>query len=1167
MNLGTLHRHARASSLATLLGSASLLTMANVVAGQSSAYAGEAGEEIPENVLITGSLIRGTVAVGVPVVNLSPMDFAQTGALTTADLFKNFPAANFSSGDIGTTAAGRVDRGQKINLRNLDTTNSSRGLMMVDGMRVPASGNGLCAIDPSLIPSVSLDHIDVLVDGASATYGSDAIAGVVNVILRRNYDGAQTQLRYTARAGGGPKFQASQLWGRTWDGGQITLSYEWSSETPVHPSFWSAFSLDHSPYGYDDRTPLGSSLPGTITTRAIPSSASYSSTVNPQLGKDCGAFNVSGADPAKFPTTLSSCYAVPIGAGANFPLGTIGPTSPFSASTLNWATFSTDTNFAGPLNTSAGTRNQFNPYSKAYYSPLEDRNGGAITVDQRLTKDISFYGSGFYSNRRSKFINSNSSNPAARGALTQIAVPTINPYYPTGGAPNNLRVSYDISIELPAKVDGNELAARYQMGLNVGLPAGWASQIFYSVTYDSNYDTAFNGPNNNAVSAALGWTIAAKPASGTGPSFGTWTKPANVPYLNLFCDAYTFQCNSETTLNYIHGIRENVEKWLVNEKGVKADGPLFDLPGGTVKMAIGADFTTNHFSYSNNDNTTASNLTVNPLTDTLHQNVWAVFSQLNVPLVGDNNAMFGVRRFDLEASWRHDQYDTVGGTSNPKISFNWTPVDDFTVKGSWGTNFRAPGFSETSYIAKAVIQGRNLGTALQTGTGGANTCGKLGGTLPAPTSGGGKIQQDASAFYIAMHNAYLANPTNPALASYAIANTGCVDSLHIPGYFGPGDTPTGGLKIPGLLTPGGLTTQGGEPVVDPLRQYTLFGRNLAPEKATSWAIGFDYTPTNILRGLDIQATYYIVKLNGALQSFGGGGFNDSFFQNPALAFAFPTARDFVDASGNRLCPDLVNAAAPSIPIPINLVPSACPQWVDAVSSILSNPKGTVQGAATTYVYWVNDAGTINIGWLKQDGIDWNFSYDWDMGNLGAFNVGAVGTYYLHQLSDNQPGTPFSQITDSLHNTFGGTTAQAEGVSTLPNLIYRGRLGWSNGPWNVTGFMDYRQHHYSSQGAPPNVNDSCVVPGSNVGGGTFPCEQNNYTNLQPPWYSFDLSIGYDTGEDPTNSYLQHIGLQLVIQNIMDKHPAYQYILNPFPCACGGDQPAFGRMVSLILTKTW
>ena len=159
MNRSVPRLHAHGARLATLLGTASFLTMANVIADRDRAYAGEvevaqAPEEIPENVLITGSLIRGTTAVGVPVVNLSPMDFAQTGALTTADLFKNFPAAIIMDGETGQIAAARVDRGEKVNLRGLDPTNATRGLLMVDGLRVPASGNGLCAIDPSLPGSI-----------------------------------------------------------------------------------------------------------------------------------------------------------------------------------------------------------------------------------------------------------------------------------------------------------------------------------------------------------------------------------------------------------------------------------------------------------------------------------------------------------------------------------------------------------------------------------------------------------------------------------------------------------------------------------------------------------------------------------------------------------------------------------------------------------------------------------------------------------------------------------------------------------------------------------------------------------------------------------------------------------------------------------------------------
>src|ERR1700730_11409448 len=101
----------KARRLATLLGTASLLTMANAIAaqGQQVAQAQTAqAEELPEQVLITGSLIHGTAAVGVPVTNLSPQDFAQTGALTTSDLFRTVPSVNVSPGAVATQSGANI---------------------------------------------------------------------------------------------------------------------------------------------------------------------------------------------------------------------------------------------------------------------------------------------------------------------------------------------------------------------------------------------------------------------------------------------------------------------------------------------------------------------------------------------------------------------------------------------------------------------------------------------------------------------------------------------------------------------------------------------------------------------------------------------------------------------------------------------------------------------------------------------------------------------------------------------------------------------------------------------------------------------------------------------------------------------------------------------------
>src|SRR5438477_12643968 len=171
------------SKLATLMGSASLLTLTNVLAAQAQQVAqaqmAQANpQEVPEQVLITGSLIHGTAAVGVPVTNLSVQDFRQTGAQTLADLFRTVPVANVSPGAVATNSGGHLERETRVNIRGLDQT-GPRSLLMVDGMRFPPQADGICAIDPSIIPSLALERIEILADAASANYGSDAIACVV----------------------------------------------------------------------------------------------------------------------------------------------------------------------------------------------------------------------------------------------------------------------------------------------------------------------------------------------------------------------------------------------------------------------------------------------------------------------------------------------------------------------------------------------------------------------------------------------------------------------------------------------------------------------------------------------------------------------------------------------------------------------------------------------------------------------------------------------------------------------------------------------------------------------------------------------------------------------------------------------------------------------------
>ncbi len=121
-----------------------------------------------------------------PVTNLGVQDFTTTGdCRRLANLFQTIPAAQTTLPQ-STISGGHVERNNQVNIRGLDT-NGPRSLLMIDGVRFPGQDDGICLIDPSIIPELALDRVDILADGASATYGSDAIAGVVNVILKRRF--------------------------------------------------------------------------------------------------------------------------------------------------------------------------------------------------------------------------------------------------------------------------------------------------------------------------------------------------------------------------------------------------------------------------------------------------------------------------------------------------------------------------------------------------------------------------------------------------------------------------------------------------------------------------------------------------------------------------------------------------------------------------------------------------------------------------------------------------------------------------------------------------------------------------------------------------------------------------------------------------------------------
>src|SRR5438270_2845312 len=187
--------------LAALLGTASFVALAAGGAAQAQVPAqpqtqAQASATPPEQVLITGSLIRGTVAVGVPVSALTPQEFVETGQLSVTDILKSIPALRIDAEASPTYGGGTLSFEQNVQIHGLGTGSGVETLLLVNGLRWPPQNYSNDTVNPSIIPQIAIERVDVLSAGASAVYGSDATAGVINIILKRGYDGAMTQVSF-----------------------------------------------------------------------------------------------------------------------------------------------------------------------------------------------------------------------------------------------------------------------------------------------------------------------------------------------------------------------------------------------------------------------------------------------------------------------------------------------------------------------------------------------------------------------------------------------------------------------------------------------------------------------------------------------------------------------------------------------------------------------------------------------------------------------------------------------------------------------------------------------------------------------------------------------------------------------------------------------------------
>jgi iron complex outermembrane receptor protein len=208
------------------------LASSTVVAGPATVRPAEAAGApvLLSEIVVTGSLIHGPGAGASPIVAISREQIDASGRATLADLLADLPQ-NFSGTSTPVTSLTGADRvgtnsvvSQGVNLRGLG---ASATLVLVNGRRMAGTGLKGDFADVSAIPTAAVARVEVLLDGASALYGSDAVGGVVNVILRDDFDGAETRARLGGAAGGVGERQVGQTLGRTWTSGHVLVTYEY----------------------------------------------------------------------------------------------------------------------------------------------------------------------------------------------------------------------------------------------------------------------------------------------------------------------------------------------------------------------------------------------------------------------------------------------------------------------------------------------------------------------------------------------------------------------------------------------------------------------------------------------------------------------------------------------------------------------------------------------------------------------------------------------------------------------------------------------------------------------------------------------------------------------------------------------------------------------------
>jgi iron complex outermembrane recepter protein len=607
-----------------------------------------------EEVIVTGSSIKqinGETAL--PVQVLRREDIERTGATSVEELFHQISAASSSGSTVAVQETGfQTGAISTISLRGLG---SSRTLVLIDGKRAAVYGGGSggiagSSVDISSIPIASIERVEILKDGASAVYGSDAIAGVVNFILRKNFQGAEVSATggTPLEKGGGQNQTVSGYVGH----GDIVqdrynaalgLNFEHNSTLlGEHRNFATRYSP-----GYGNDVTSGFAFPANV---AVPA--------NPVVPKG-GTFN----------PLVPNCS--PSLADKNFPTQCRFDNSPFDS--IQPEDRKISVSFNGEL--AVGGTSQL--YTQDSYSQVK-----TITTVQPVP--LSYQNVLLPSNPYNAYLTNllathypTYKNPALTPNNAAFLLPPSSPYYPTAfatkeginGQPLNL-IYRDFANGLRRTEDSAD-TTRFVLGFK-GDTGGWDYDswfLYNQVKVKENLESGF----------ALYSEIMPLLDSGVINPFGPTTDPNAI----AAAQAATFtgqDFQSKTSVTSVNG---------------RISRDLVALPAGPLSAAAGAELRRETFEYDPAAAIQTGDVTGqggNQLPESASRSVESAFVEFNAALL---------QGLQADAAVRFDNYQGIGNTVNPKGSLRWQPIEQVLLRASAGTGFRAPSLTDL-YSAQAT---------------------------------------------------------------------------------------------------------------------------------------------------------------------------------------------------------------------------------------------------------------------------------------------------------------------------------------------------------------------------------------------------------------------------------------------------------------------------------